>query len=245
MEIKNKILFLGASITQGRISVSFVNTLKQKLDPRQYKFINQGIAGFESYNILKTLDKAIDTKPDFVILLGGTNDILSAQDPKLSRLSRKLKKIPHEPTISNFCQNITEIVKRLKQATHAKIAIASLPVLGENLDSKENKLVKEYNSELKLISKTEDVCYLPVFEKQVSFLNQVIQGKGKDCIKPSKMAFKSLAQHYLLFQSLDSISKKNGFVLLTDGIHLNSMGSKFVADEIELFIRNSKINTNS
>jgi lysophospholipase L1-like esterase len=236
---KNKILFLGASITQGRISVSFVNTLKQKLDPRQYKFINQGIAGFESYNILKTLDKAIKTKPDFVILLGGTNDILSALDPKLSRLSRKLKKIPHEPTIFNFCQNITEIVNGLKQSTHAKIAIASLPVLGENLDSIENRMVKEYNSVLQLISKTKDVYYLPVFEKQVSFLNEVIQGKGKDCIKPSKMAFKSLAQHYLLFQSLDSISKKNSFVLLTDGIHLNSIGSKFVADEIEQFIRNS------
>jgi hypothetical protein len=59
------------------------------------------------------------------------------------------------------------------------------------------------------------------------------------------MAFKSLAQHYLLFQKLDSISKNNGFILLTDGIHLNSIGSKFVADEIELFVRNSKINTNS
>ena len=52
---KNKILFLGASITQGRISVSFVNTLKRILDPGQYKFINHGIAGFESYNILKKI----------------------------------------------------------------------------------------------------------------------------------------------------------------------------------------------
>jgi lysophospholipase L1-like esterase len=242
---KNTILFLGASITQGRISVSFVNALKQKFDPRQYKFINQGIAGFESYNILKSIDKAINTKPDIVILLGGTNDILSALDPKLSELTRKLKKIPHEPSLTNFSQNITEIVKRLKQETHAKVAIASLPILGENLDSKENMMVKAYNSELKLISETENVFYLPVFEKQLSFLNQVLQGKGKDCIKPSKMAFKSLAQHYLLFQSLDSISKKNGFVLLTDGIHLNSIGSKFVADEIEIFIRNYKIITNS
>jgi lysophospholipase L1-like esterase len=242
---KNIILFLGASITQGRISVSFVKTLKQAIGSRQYKFINQGMAGFESYNILKTLDKAINTKPDIVILLVGTNDILSALDPKLSRLSRKLKKIPHEPSLSNFCQNIIEIVKRLKQETHSKIAIASLPVLGENLDSKENKMVKEYNSELKLISETENVIYLPVFEKQESFLNQVIQGKGRDCIKPSKMAFKSLVQHYILFKGLDSISKKNGYILLTDGIHLNSIGSKFVADEIELFIINSKKNTNS
>ena len=105
---KNNVLFLGASITQGRISVSFVNTLKRTLDPRQYKFINQGIAGFESYNILSKLDKAINTKPDFVILLGGTNDILSVLDPKLSGLSRKLKKIPHEPSFFNFCQNIIE-----------------------------------------------------------------------------------------------------------------------------------------
>ena len=242
---KDNILFLGASITQGKISVSFVNTLKLTFGSRQYRLINQGIAGFESYNILKKIDKAINTKPDFVILLGGTNDILSALDPELSRLSRKLKKIPHEPSVSNFCQNITEIVKRLKHETNAKIAIASLPVLGENLESKENKLVKEYNSGLKLISETENVSYLPVFEKQESFLNQVIQGKGKDCINPSKMAFKSLAQHYLLFKGLDSISKKNGYILLTYGIHLNSIGSKFVADEIELFIRNSKNNTNS
>jgi lysophospholipase L1-like esterase len=40
--------------------------------------------------------------------------------------------------------------------------------------------------------------------------------------------------------NLDAISKKNGFILLTDGIHLNSTGSKFVADEIEQFIINSK-----
>ena len=240
MEKRETILFLGASIIQGRISVSIVNSLKQKLDPRKYKFINQGIAGFESYNILNKLDKAINTNPDYVILLGGTNDILSALDPKLSRLSRKLKKIPHEPTLFNFFQNVTEIVKRLKRETHAKIAIASLPILGENLDSIENLMMKEYNSRLKLISETEDVFYLPVFEKQVSFLNQVIQGKGKDCINPSKMAFRSLAQHYLLCQNLDSISKKNGFILLTDSIHLNSIGSKFVADEIELFISDTK-----
>jgi lysophospholipase L1-like esterase len=245
MTAKHNILFLGASITQGRISVSFVNTLKRTLDSKQYKFINQGVAGFESYNILKKIDKAINTKPEFVILLGGTNDILSALYPRLSRLSRKLKKIPHEPSTVNFCKNIIEIIKRLKQETHAKIAIASLPVLGENLDSNENRMVKEYNSELKLISETENVYYLPVFEKQEIFLNEVIQGKGRDCINPSKMAFKSLAQHYLLFKDLDSISNENGYILLTDGIHLNSVGSKFVADEIELFIRNSKINTTS
>jgi len=106
MNDKNKILFLGASITQGKISMSYIKMLKEKLGTKQYKFINQGIAGYESYNVLRKLDKAIKTKPDYVILLVGTNDVLSSLDPKLSKLSRKLKKIPHEPTLSHYSNNI-------------------------------------------------------------------------------------------------------------------------------------------
>jgi lysophospholipase L1-like esterase len=238
MKERVKILFLGASITQGKISVSFVNTLKKTLGTNQYKFINQGVAGFESYNILRNLNKAISSNPDFVIILVGTNDIISALDPKLSRISRKLKKIPHDPTLSNFRHNITEIIKKLKDQTRAKIAIASVPVLGENLNSKKNRIIKEYNSDIKVIAEAENVSYLPVFEKQENYLNQMINGNGKDCINLSGIAFKSLIKHYLFFMRLDSISKKNGYLLLTDGIHLNSTGSKFISNEIEIFVRN-------
>lgn len=237
MNERKKVLFLGASITQGKISISFVKSLKQRLGTKHFKFINQGVAGYESYNILKKIDKTIKLKVDFVIILVGTNDILSALDPRLSKLSRKLKNIPHEPSLFNFSKNITEIVKCLKQKTHSKIAIASLPILGENLYSIENKTISEYNSELKRISEIENAVYLPVFEKQEYFLKKEIEGKGKDCINGAKMAFKSLVHHYLFFKSLDSISKHNGFLLLTDGIHMNSMGSSLIADEIEQFIR--------
>ena len=106
MTDKKKILFLGASITQGRISKSYVKMLKKRLGTKQYKFINHGVAGYESYNVLKNLDKAIKTTPDFVILLVGTNDVLSSLNPKLAKLSRKLKHIPHEPTIFHYSNNI-------------------------------------------------------------------------------------------------------------------------------------------
>ena len=234
--MKKTILFLGASITQGRISKSYVNLLKERLGTKQYRFINQGVAGYESYNVLMKLDKAIKTKPDFVILLVGTNDVTSSLDPKLAELTRKMKHIPHEPTLSHYSNNITAIVTRLKQETNAKIAIASLPVIGENLNSVENKTVIEYNAELKKIAGQENTVYLPVNEKQTDFLRKEIGGKGKDCVNSTKMAFKSLFLHYLLFVSFDSMSKKNGFLLLTDGIHQNSLGAKFIADAIESFI---------
>lgn len=234
--MKKTLLFLGASITQGRVSKSYVKLLKNRLGTKQYKFINHGVAGYESYNVLMKMDKAVKTKPDFVILLVGTNDVLSSLDPKLATLSRKLKHIPHEPTLSHYSNNITKIVKYLKQETNSKIAIASLPVVGENLNSVENKTITEYNDELKKIAEKENVTYLPVHEKQKNFLIKEIKGKGKNCVNSTRMAFKSLFLHYLLFMSYDTLSKKNGFLLLTDGIHQNSIGAKFIADEIESFI---------
>ena len=236
MKDKKKILFIGASITQGKISISYVKMLKERLSTKKFKFINHGIAGYESYNVLKKLDKGIKTMPDFVIILVGTNDVLSSLDPKLAKLSRKLKHIPHEPTLSHYSSNISTIINKLKQETDSEIAIASLPVVGENLDSIENRTITEYNAELRNIAENENIVYLPVNEKQKEFLINEIEGKGKDYISSTRIAFYSLFRHYLLFMSLDTISRNNGYLLLTDGIHQNSLGSKFIAEEIENFI---------
>jgi lysophospholipase L1-like esterase len=167
----------------------------------------------------------------------GTNDVLSSLDPKLARLSRKFKNIPHEPAPLHFRNNIIRIVQQLKEETGSKIAVASLPVLGENLYSVENKTIALYNAELRKITEDEDVVYLPVHEKQKDFLIKEIEGRGKDCLNSSRKSFTSLLLHYLLFMDLDTISRRNGYLLLTDGIHQNSAGAKVIADEIEDFIR--------
>ena len=238
--MRKNILFLGASITQGKISMSYVKMLKNRLGIRRYKFINHGVAGYESYNVLSKLDKAIKINPDFVVLLVGTNDVLSSLDPKLAEVTRKMKHIPHKPILQYYSNNIIHIVQRLRQETNSKIAVASLPVIGENLDSSENRTIDEYNSELKRIAENENCTYLPVNEKQKDYLITKAGGKGKDSTNSTKLAFKALFAHYLLFTSLDRISAKNGFLLLTDGIHQNSIGAKFIADEAERFIRGGK-----
>ncbi|MBN1117771.1 MAG: hypothetical protein JXA77_11235 [Bacteroidales bacterium] len=237
MTERKKAFFLGASITQGKISKSFENILKKNLGTSNYNYINYGIAGYESFNVLKQINKVLSKNPDFVVLLVGTNDVLSGLDPKLAKLTRKLKHIPHEPTLANYCKNITSIIRQLKQNSGLKIAIASLPVVGENLNSIENKTIREYNLELKKIAENENVDYLPVFEQQSDYLLKEINGKGKDYLKGSNMAYKALFMHFLLFKSFDSISQKNGYLLLTDGIHQNSKGASFIANAIESFIR--------
>lgn len=239
MKDKRTILFLGASITQGMISSSYVKLLKERLGTKQYRFVNHGVAGYESYNVMKKLYKAIKAMPDYVILLIGTNDVLSSLDPKLAKLSRKLKKIPHEPSLSHYSNNMVSIVRHLKKNSDSKIAIASLPVVGESLDSIENRTITDYNAELKRISVYENVVYLPINEKQKNFLRHENEGRGKAYVNTQRLAYSSLFLHYLLFMSYDAISRKNGYLLLTDGIHQNSVGAKFIADEIEDFILSS------
>lgn len=232
MSNRKKIVFLGASITQGKISANYVKMLKEKLGTADYAYINFGVAGYEAYNVLNKLGKAIDAKPDFVVLLVGTNDVTSSLDPVLAIKTRKWKHIPHEPTLANYSNNITSIIRQLKQETKAAIALASLPLIGENLESVENKEVDQYNNVLKQIADHENICYIPVNERQKAFLIEKNGGIGKDAMNTTKMAFQSLFRHYLLFESLDRISKRNGFLLLTDGIHQNTLGAQLIADEI-------------
>ena len=65
MKDKKSVVFLGASITQGMIGSSYVRILKRKLGTRQYNFINHGIGGYESYNVMKNLDKTVKSKDLF------------------------------------------------------------------------------------------------------------------------------------------------------------------------------------
>jgi lysophospholipase L1-like esterase len=232
MAIKKKILFLGASITQGKISISYVKMLKEKLGTANYEYINHAVAGYEAYNVLAKLGKAVELKPDFVILLVGTNDVTSSLDPVLAVRTRKWKHIPHEPTLENYSNNITAIIRQLKQETTTIIAVASLPVIGENLESAENKALDQYNAALKQIADHENVCYVPINERQKAFLIERNGGLGKEAAQITKMAFQSLLRHYFLFESLDRISRRNGFLLLTDGIHQNTLGAQQIADEI-------------
>lgn len=232
MTTKRKILFLGASITQGKISASYVKMLKEKMGTANYEYINHAVAGYESYNVLAKLGKAIEVKPDFVVLLVGTNDVTSSLNPVLAVKTRKWKHIPHEPTLENYSNNITAIVRKLRHETNATLALASLPVIGEDLGSVENKTLDQYNAALKQIADQKNVYYIPVNERQKAFLIERNGGSGKEATNITKMAFQSLFRHFLLFESLDRISRMNGFLLLTDGIHQNSDGSKMIAEEI-------------
>jgi hypothetical protein len=83
----------------------------------------------------------------------------------------------------------------------------------------------------------EDVAYLPVHECQEEYLHQVHHVAGRSHDAHSRILWTSLFRHYVLRRSFDAIAKENGFVLTTEGLHLNGRGAAIVADEVESFLR--------
>jgi len=231
------VVCLGASMVRGQVSYNFVNLLDQRMAEDRFQFINAGVAGDQAYNVLVRLDSVIDYQPDFVVILVGTNDVTATLSPALARISRLTGRFPQTPSIEFYKYNMLRIINTLKEKTSAKIALVSLPVLGEDLESMINHLIKDYNALLKDIADEEQVGYLPVYERQEEYLREVQQGSGRPYESGHMLSIKALARHYLLRQSFDEISRKHHFLLLTDGIHMNSRGAAFIADEIESFLR--------
>jgi lysophospholipase L1-like esterase len=161
---KYVVVCLGGSMVRGQVSYNFVNLLDQRMTEDGFQFINAGIAGDQAYNVLMRLDSVINYRPDFVTILVGTNDVTATLSPTLARISRLTRKFPEPPSAKFYQYNMLRIIDMLKDKTTAKIAIISLPVLGEDLESTPNQRIKEYNALLKEIADEKQVSYLLVYE---------------------------------------------------------------------------------
>ncbi len=129
-----RILFQGDSITdwkrvydeptslgEGYVVYS-VDALKNAYSDIDFEFINKGISGNRTENLLARIQgDLIDLQPDIVTLLLGVNDTwhkFSGHDNK---------------TIEQFCEYYELILQRIKNETHAKLVIME-PFLVYNMD---------------------------------------------------------------------------------------------------------------
>jgi lysophospholipase L1-like esterase len=234
----HEVVCLGASIVRGQVSFNFVKLLSQRMEKDGFRFVNAGVPGDLAYNVLGRLDAVIARQPDCVVILVGTNDVTATLMPGMAKWSRLLtRKLPQTPSAEWYRDNMLQVVRLLKEKTPARIALASIPILGEDLTSLPNERVRAYNALLEEITVQEQVAYLPVHERQAESLKGVQQTPGRPYQAGVMLSIKLLVRHFLLRQSFDHISGKNGFLLVTDGIHMNSRGAAIIADEVESFIR--------
>jgi lysophospholipase L1-like esterase len=236
---KKLLVCAGDSITHGRVSHNYVDELASSLSDEGFDVVNAGINGDLAYNLLVRIDEIIACDPDYITILIGTNDALGSLGKKQAEAQVKKKNLPQETTEEFFRENLTELVKRLKENTHARIAILSLPPIGEDLDSVPYSRSVEYGKIVKEIADEYKLTYLPLGEEMNGYLVEKgnepgvsYEGQGQF----TYVMYMAVLKRYVLGRSYDEISAANGLLLMSDLVHLNDVGAKMVSDMIADFV---------
>lgn len=229
---KKVIVCFGDSNTHGNVSYNWVNDLSSQLI--DYQIFNAGINSDLTYTLLRRIDDVIACKPDFITILIGTNDVNSTMHLKMEKRYQQLGRIDKviSPNFEDFKKNYIEIIDQLKQKTKAKIAIMSLPVMGEDLSHEANLRADKYSDFIKQLATDKQLSYLPVREKQKEFLLKNPKPLKHSFEETYKLLNFSVISHYLLGKTWDEITTKHGFQLTPDNLHQNSIAGGMIRDLI-------------
>ena len=232
-----RVACLGASVTEGTVSYNWVRLLGRKLGGDAAVF-NGGKNGDLAWNLLKRLTPAIEFDPTHIVILVGSNDVMATMDPINGFLYRVWKRLPRNPSLKWYRECLEAIVQRLKKETNARVFLCSLPLLGEDLHSRSNVTVDSYNAEVRSIAAALGVGYIPVHEILRAELEKSASVDTRHSYTGSaRLMYKAILQRKFFRRSWDDIAQGNGFVLSTDGIHLNSRAGELVEQAVESALR--------
>jgi lysophospholipase L1-like esterase len=236
LTVKTVVCF-GASLTAGTVSFDYLELLSARPSLADFRFINHGVNGDLAWNGLQRLDKVIAERPDAVTILIGTNDVNATLSERNRLRYLSFNHLPRDPTLAWYEENLRAIVLRLKAETSARLALLSLAVIGENLEHEANRQVALYNEVIRGIAADEAVDYLPLHERMIAYLGEHEEGRAG---LPPRLEYRdgltnvgnAVALHAMGL-SWDEVSRRNGLLLTTDCLHLNSVGATMIADLIE------------
>ena len=219
---------IGDSLTHGNIGQSWVDYLRQEF-PNDV-FLNEGINGNTAWQVIQRLDPILQCQPDLIILLIGTNDALGSFDINSGLRYKKNNELPEVPSLEKYKEHLNELIKKI--GIQSKIAICTLPPIGENENSEVNKHVNLFNDYIKLIANQKNLSLLPVSNALWSDIQCRTYPLELDYNPKARLImrriFGGVFHHYLLKKSWNEISREKGQWILFDQIHLNERGAEIV-----------------
>ena len=233
---KKRIVFVGDSLTHGNLSVNYINILATKLGTENFDYINAGMNSELAYNVNNRIESVIAIKPDFITILIGTNDAHRELGLFDDKESEKRLALPQKASKEWFQENLEEVISKLQKNSNAKIALCSIPPLGEDPIKEAYQQTITFTKIIKKIASKYEIGYLPVNEIMIEFLKDN-PSEPKYPIE-HRIIEEVAMKHFLLGKNFDTISEEYGFSLLTDNIHLNTKGAEIIANLIEEFIKN-------
>jgi len=231
------VVCFGASLTAGTVSFNYLDLLSARPALADFRFVNHGVDGDLAWNGLERLDRVIAERPDFVTILIGTNDVNATMSERNRLRYMAFNHLPAEPSLTWYASNLETIAQRLKRETRARLALLSLAVIGEDLEHEANRKIELYNEAIRRVAAKEEIAYLPLHERMVAYLRE---HEGDRAQLPPRLEYRdglhqigNATALHAGGMSWDEVSRRNGLLVLTDGLHLNSVGAGMIADLIE------------
>ena len=236
----NKIVAcIGDSLTHGNVGQSWVDYLR--LEFKDTIFLNEGINANTSWQVLQRLEPILECKPDVIILMIGTNDALGSFDVNSGLRYKRNNKLPEVPTFDKYKEYLPKIIERL--SVSSKVAICTLPPIGENKESKVNQHVNQFNDFIKIVAKQKNIHLLQVSDSLWSDIDSRTYPLEIDYNPKSipllRRIFGGIFHHYLFKKSWNDIAESKGQWILFDQIHLNERGANIVFNLVKSFISKS------
>ena len=230
---------IGDSLTHGNIGQSWVDYLRQEF-PNDV-FLNEGINGNTAWQVIQRLDQILQCKPYLIILMIGTNDALGSFDINSGLRYKKKNELPEVPTFEKYKKHFNELIEKI--GLQSKIAICTLPPIGENVNSEVNKHINLFNDYIKLIANQKKLSLLPVSDALWSDIqSRTYPSKleyNPKVIPLFRRIFGGIFHHYIFKKSWNDISSAKGQWILFDQIHLNERGAEIVYKLAKDFIAKS------
>jgi len=236
---KKIVACIGDSLTHGNVGQSWVDYLR--LEFKDTIFLNEGINANTSWQVLQRLEPILECKPDVIILMIGTNDALGSFDVNSGLRYKRNNKLPEVPTFDRYKEYLTKIIDRL--SVSSKVAICTLPPVGENKESKINQHVNQFNDFIKIVAKQKNIYLLQVSESLWSDIDSRTYPSEIDYNPKSipllRRIFGGIFHHYIFKRTWNDIAKAKGQWILFDQIHLNERGAYIVFNLVKSFISKS------
>jgi lysophospholipase L1-like esterase len=219
-----KIVFLGDSLTEGTIGVSYFDIIKNKIP--QHNLLNYGRNGEPVVGLYNRMKKIDFNNTDIAFVWIGTNDIFVKMNWTYPIIKSFLNK-PWAKDYKEFKLYYKKILEKM-QNNVKKIFTISLWFIGEDFNNKWNKELKKYSEIIKQISN--DFKNVEYIDMRKVFVSKFSTKNVSDFLpnSNSRLFFDSLTIRNA--EQADEKSSERGLQFTADGVHLNSVSANIVAD---------------
>ena len=207
-----KVVFLGDSITQNAVINSdkfkgFISLLGENVG-QNTELIGKGIGGDKVSDLLtRYRDDVIKLNPDMVFIYIGINDVWHKYDYGTGT------------DIDLYENGLRQIITDLKE-NGVEIILCTPTVIGEN------------KGEFTLVNQFKDIETMEIMNNDLDDYSDIIRKLSREF--DTKLL--DLRKIFMQYISENNPENKSKGVLTTDGVHLNNLGSKLIANEMIKFI---------